>query len=235
MNLLDFLVLRNLVNMMCSSVEHQIFKDGSILLFQGDSITDAGRERKWQAANSPRSMGSGYSFLVAAYLLTKYPERKLQIYNRGINNERLSQVAQRWSVDCLELRPDILSILVGFNDYWHLRRGEHDGTVERFESDYKELLDRTLNANPETKLVICQPFIVVGAGNVSESWVGPFGEYQDAVKRVSDAFGAIWVPFQEAYDSAMQEMVPNYLATDGIHPTIVGANLMAKAWLSAIN
>src|SRR5690349_9278545 len=56
------------------------------ILFQGDSITDAGRSREHAGEpNSQPALGNGYAWLAAAQLLVDMPDRELQIYNRGIS------------------------------------------------------------------------------------------------------------------------------------------------------
>ena len=77
----------------------------------------------------------------------------LKIYNRGISGNKVFQLADRWDKDCLDLRPDVISILIGVNDIWHSLNGNYDGTVEKYDNDYRALLTRTLKALPEVKLV----------------------------------------------------------------------------------
>ena len=111
-----------------------LFGKGNTVLFQGDSITDAGRDKEKELPNNPRSFGQGYAFLAASALLNALPEKQLTIYNRGISGNKVYQLAERWQKDCLDLKPDVLSILIGVNDYWHMRNGKYDGTVEVYEN-----------------------------------------------------------------------------------------------------
>ena len=91
-----------------------------------------------------------------------------------------------------------------------------------------------MEALPDLKLLICQPFILTGTSAVDESWVEPFSAYQAIAKKISDEFGATWVPFQEAFDRAVELADPTYWAADGVHPSMAGARLMAKTWLETI-
>ena len=127
-----------------------------MVLFQGDSITDAGRNREQEQANNPWGFGVGYVNHIASWLLEEMPGKDLQIYNRGISGNKVYQLAERWEKDCLDLRPDLLSILIGVNDYWHLRNGVYEGTPEIYEQDYRSLLTLTREALPDIKLVICE-------------------------------------------------------------------------------
>ena len=210
-----------------------LFNSDDVVLFQGDSITDAGREKEKELPNSASSFGNGYALLAAANLLNSMPEKKLTIYNRGISGNKVYQLADRWDKDCLGLKPDVLSILIGVNDYWHTRSGNYDGTVEIYENDYVELLERTKNALPDVKLVLCEPFYVLETSAVDETWVEPMKQYQAAAKRVSDKFKTIWVPYQQIFDEAVKYAPGTYWTPDGVHPSMAGAQLMAEAWLKA--
>ncbi len=211
-----------------------LFEKGDTVLFQGNSITDAGREKEKELPNNPRSFGSGYVFIAAATLLGDLPEKDLVIYNRGISGNKVYQLADRWEKDCLELKPDVLSILIGINDYWHMRNGNYDGTIEVYEKDYRALLKRTKEKLPDVKLVICQPYAVTNTSAVDESWVAPVSQYQKIAKMMADEFDAIWVPFQKVFDEAVKHAPATYWTADGVHPSIAGAQLMAEAWLQAV-
>ena len=213
---------------------YEILKENDVILFQGDSITDAGRNKKNENPNTNNAFGTGYAYLAGAKLLNDFPGKKLSIYNRGISGNKVYQLADRWQNDCFDLSPNILSILIGVNDYWHMRNEKYDGTVEVYEKDFVNLIQKTKENIPNIKLVVCQPFIVTGTSAVDESWLEPFNKYQEAAKRISDKFETIWVPFQEVFDKAVELAEPTYWTGDGVHPSMAGCQLMAEAWLRAI-
>ncbi len=210
------------------------FQEGDTILFQGDSITDAGREKEKELPNNPQSFGSGYAFLAASALMNALPEKNLTFYNRGISGNKVFQLADRWQKDCFDLEPDILSILIGVNDYWHKRNGNYDGTVEVYENDFRALLKRTKEKLPGVKLVICEPFYVLNTTAVDETWVEPMKQYQAAAKKIATEFDTVWVPFQKVFDEAVKHAPPTYWTRDGVHPSMAGAQLMAEAWLKAV-
>jgi lysophospholipase L1-like esterase len=213
------------------SKKYALFQKGDTVLFQGDSITDAGRDKKQELPNNPRSFGSGYAFLVASALMNELADPELTLYNRGISGNKVYQLAERWQKDCLDLKPDVLSILIGVNDYWHKRNGEYNGTVEVYENDYRALLQRTREHSPHIRLIICEPFYVLNTSAVDESWVRPMKEYQAAAERIAKEFRAIWIPFQKVFDEAVKYAPATYWTRDGVHPSMAGAQLMAEAWL----
>jgi len=210
-----------------------LLKDRQVILFQGDSITDFGRDKSKSAANDQAALGTGYAWLAAVELLVAHPRAQYSIYNRGISGHKVFQLAERWQNDCLDLKPDVLSILIGVNDFWHTLTLNYKGTVEIYERDYRALLERTKKALPKVKLVICEPF-VLRCGSVNEKWFPEFDRYRAAAKRVADSFHAVFIPFQSMFDEAVKYAPPAHWAADGVHPTSAGGSLMAYNWLRAV-
>lgn len=207
--------------------------DHPILLFQGDSITDVGRERGGASPNHPHSLGSGYPLIATSTLLGEAGERHWHCYNRGVGGDTVQDLADRWEADALALAPDVLSILVGVNDYWYLRAEDRDSTPDRYERRYRALLDRTRTVLPDVSLLIGEPFVLPGGSAVNEEWRSGLRPYQEAARRVADDYDAAWIPYQSVFDDALEEAAASYWAEDGIHPTPAGHMRMAQAWLAA--
>jgi lysophospholipase L1-like esterase len=182
----------------------QLQKD-NVILFQGDSITDAGRNKEDMSFNNARSLGTGYAMLAAANLLVEYAPLNLKIYNKGISGNKVYQLAERWDKDCIDLKPDVLSILIGVNDFWHKLNGTYNGTAEIYRNDFIALLERTKKALPNIKLIICEPFAVSGVKAVDERWFPDFYGYQKAAREIAEKFGATFIPFQKIYDEAQKK------------------------------
>ena len=210
-----------------------LIKPGETILFQGDSITDAGRKRNVVKPNSDAGLGRGYAWLAAAELLIGMPDANLKIYNRGNSGNKVYQLAERWAADCIELKPNVLSILIGVNDFWHTLDGSYKATIEKYESDYQTLIKVTKEALPDVKLVICEPFALM-TGKVNDKWFPKYDAYRAAAKRVADESGAVFVPFQTMFDAASKIAPPALWAGDGVHPTGDGAAIMASWWLKAV-
>jgi lysophospholipase L1-like esterase len=207
--------------------------DRPVLLFQGDSITDAGRQRRDAAPNHPHSLGSGYAVLAASALLSEQPDAGWVCHNRGVGGDKVTDLAARWDADTLSLSPDVLSILVGVNDYWYRRSGDHDESPAQYEDTYRTLLARTRTALPDVTLLLGEPFFVPGGTAVDDRWREELRPYQDAARRIAADVGATWIPYQSVFDEALEEAPGPYWAEDGVHPTPAGHNRMAQAWLSA--
>ena len=212
----------------------KMLSPGKTILFQGDSITDAGRNKEEPAFNNARAMGTGYAMLAAASLLEKYSSYNLKIYNKGISGNKVYQLAERWDKDCLELKPDILSILIGVNDFWHKLNGQYAGTVEIYKRDYIALLERTKKALPGVQLIICEPFAVPGVKAVDEKWYPEFYSYQNAALEIALQFDATFIPLQKVFNEALKKAPGAYWTTDGVHASLAGAQLMAEAWLASV-
>ncbi|MCP3927487.1 MAG: SGNH/GDSL hydrolase family protein [Bacteroidetes bacterium] len=214
----------------------EIFEDDRIvILFQGDSITDAHRRKDHYYANDMLGMGLGYVHQVVSRLLGKYPERKLGCYNRGISGNKVFQLANRWEDDCIQLRPDILSILIGVNDFWHSLSHNYKGTVEIYEKDLRSLLDRTKESLPDVRLIIGEPFIVEGGSALSEQWYPDFHEYRKAAYRIAKDYKAVFIPYHSVFEKALEIAPASYWCPDGVHPSMAGGYLMANAWLEAFD
>ncbi|MDG1853550.1 MAG: SGNH/GDSL hydrolase family protein [Verrucomicrobiales bacterium] len=209
---------------------------GSTVLFQGDSITDAGRDRIAEnSANHPGMLGRGYPHVIAGQILAKLSQEKLKIYNRGISGNKIPDLTARWEKDCLNLKPNILSILIGVNDIWHKLNGNYKGTVQDYEMDYSELIKRTKEKLPNTLIIICEPF-VLRCGAINDAWFPEFDERRAASKRVSKKFETLFVPFQKMFDEAVASGTePEYWAGDGVHPSVAGHALMANTWINIVS
>ena len=205
----------------------------TVVLFQGDSITDAGRDRDAAEPNRANTLGNGYPFLVASAALADHPGQGLTFHNRGISGNKVPDLDARWEADAVEVRPDVLSILIGVNDMWHKLNGRYAGTVREYESGYDALLDRTRRALPGTRLVVLEPF-VLRTGAVDGRWFPEFDERRAAALRVADRAGALFVPLQEMFDSLVTQAPPEYWAADGVHPTLAGHGAIARLWRAMV-
>jgi lysophospholipase L1-like esterase len=136
-------------------------------LFQGDSITDGNRGRN-QDPN--HIMGHGYAFSIASRVGESFAEKANMFYNRGISGNKITDLLNRWQADTIDLKPDILSILIGINDTDSVVRQQNIVTPEKYEEVYRLLLVQTRTQLPDCMLVLCEPFILP-VGRVKENWI----------------------------------------------------------------
>lgn len=214
------------------AAEDKALPVGGRLLFQGDSITDAGRDRQADQANHAGGLGKGYPFFIAGELLRDRADLRLQIYNRGISGNKVPDLAARWKSDCIDLQPHVLSILIGVNDFWHKLNGNYAGTVEDFATGYRKLIEDTQSQLPHTRIVICEPF-VLKCGAVNDKWLPEFDERREVAVKLASELQLTLVPFQQMFNRAVEQAPPDYWAADGVHPTLAGHALMASEWRKA--
>src|SRR5690606_35566024 len=206
-------------------------RKNDIILFQGDSITDHGPSRDRLGPNDLDAMGKGYAAQAARTLLHKHASTDLQIYNRGISGHKVPQLIERWQKDCLDIKPNVLSILIGVNDYWHKRNGNYNGSAAEYKAQYQKMLDLTLQHLPNVKLIIGEPFGVKDVLHVDNSWYPEFGDYQRVSKEIATEYKAVFIPYQSIFDKAGKEADGKYWAYDGVHTSMAGISLMAESVL----
>lgn len=212
----------------------QKLKDRAVILFQGDSITDGNRGRN---ADPNHILGHGYQFSIGSRVGADYPEKKFVFYNRGISGNKVNDLENRWQPDTLELKPDVLSILVGVNDASSVVfQREPVITVEMYETTYNSLLEQTLVKFPDILFVLCEPFILP-IGRVKENWEAYHADIvqrQAVVRKLASKYNAVFVGFQEVFDKACDKAAADYWIWDGVHPTVAGHELMAREWLKQV-
>lgn len=204
-----------------------IIEPHNLVLFQGDSITDTKRDRQLD------SLGTGYAYIASSLFSSIYPEKQVRFLNRGISGNRVKDLEQRWDEDCLNLKPDVLSILIGINDCWK-RFSQNDPTpTESYYEGYKRLLTRVKESLPATKLIILEPFLVPALPE-QKAWREDLDPKIQAVRELARDFGATYVPLDGLFAAACTQAEPTYWATDGVHPSPAGHGLIARAWLEAV-
>lgn len=200
-----------------------VFKAGARVLFQGDSITDGARGRN---TDPNHILGHGYCFIVAAKYGARYPERHLEFINRGVSGNKVTDLQARWQQDTLDLKPDVLSILIGIND-------RNNVPLDQYEKVYDRLLTETQAVRPGVKLVLGEPFFL--AENGPQPQDADVAARQQIVAALAKQHGAAFVRFQKVFDDACRRAPARYWIWDGIHPTFSGHQLMADEWVRAVN
>ena len=207
------------------------------ILFQGDSITDAGRSRENLA-----DLGPGYPRLIASYLGFENPG-EYEFVNRGVSGNKIPALYARREADIFDIKPDYMSILIGVNDVWHGMDFNEPVTPEEFEEIYSNLIEETKALNPNIKIMLMEPFALHGQatdGNPAnvERWAEFRGgvEIKAAiVKKIAEKYGLKFVPLQKELDAAAENGPANFLSGDGVHPSMYGNELIKRQWLKAFD
>jgi lysophospholipase L1-like esterase len=200
--------------------------DGATVLFQGDSITDAGRSRE-----DDTQLGGGYANMVAAWYSAAHPERKVRFLNRGISGHRVKDLQSRWQADCLDLKPDVLSILIGINDVWRRYDSNDPTTCDAYEAAYRDILTQ-VRENLDTRIILLEPFVLPTPPD-REAWAEDLDPKRQAAARLAEEFDAAFVPLHSMFQDASQHREAGFWAGDGVHPSQAGHALIAQGWLAA--
>lgn len=204
-----------------------LIEKGAVVLFQGDSITDAGRNR-----DDGAHLGFGYAAMAAAWFNAMYPEKQVTFLNRGVSGDRVKDLKARWQEDCIDLKPTWVSIMIGINDCWR-RYSQNDPTpVEQYAADYRFLLDK-VKAETDAKLILCEPF-VLPVPDDRKQWREDLDPKINAVRELAREYDALLVTFDALFAQAATKADPAYWAADGVHPSLAGHALMAQAWLERV-
>lgn len=194
------------------------------ILFQGDSITDAGRDFQ-----NDDFMGYGYATMTAGKIAVDWPGQYKMI-NKGISGNRIVDVYARMKRDIINLNPGYMSILIGVNDVWH-EFGEKNGVdAVKFERVYGWLITELKEALPQLQILILEPFVLKGPAT-EHVWEGFSSEVflrAAACRRLAEKHGLIFVPLQEKLEELAAATSNTYVLGDGVHPTYAGHELISR-------
>lgn len=198
----------------------------SLILFQGDSITDCNRRKL-----RPKDLGEGYVQLIQETLASQKAEKAPQCLNRGIFGNRTTDLKLRWRRDCLHHAPDVLSLLIGINDTWRKYDLGITTSLTKFEENYRYLLDSFKTKCPSSPIILMSPFLLP-VTEEQEVWFDDLSPKIACVKALAEEYQTYYIPLQEIFENHISsEYPPSYWATDGVHPTLNGHTLIAEVWL----
>ena len=204
-----------------------LFRKNDTIVLQGDSITDAGR-------TSPQigELGTGYAAMCIHALRALYPDYQLTLYNRGISGNRVEDLVARWDEDCIALKPNLVSILIGINNVWHpYTNPEIKYDIQKFEADYIQIIEKTLAVG--AKLLILEPFAFHHEA-FPEGWRERLWKVNQIVRRLAMRYADAFIPLDGLFYETAVHSSPTELSNDGVHPTYTGHRLIANAWLKAV-
>lgn len=200
-----------------------------LILFQGDSITDCSRHKLKHA-----DLGQGYVNLINHYIQSHHPELNIQCLNKGMSGNRSFDLMLRWKHDCIRLEPSVLSLLLGINDTWRRYDLGLVTSEVKFREHYVHLMDTLVAAYPNIRLVLMSPFLLPVSPE-QELWFEDLNPKIEITRQIAAQYNAIYIPLQEIFTEHLSPTYPaNYWTVDGVHPTLEGHGLIAKAWLKAV-
>lgn len=204
-------------------------KNMKTILFQGDSITDAGR-----STQDDTNLGFGYPTLVSSELSLDYVNQ-YRMLNRGVSGDRIIDLYARIKADIINLKPDIMSILIGVNDIGR-EIYEHNGMdADKSSRVYSMLIEEIKEALPDIKIMILEPFLLKGAATKMywEVFQSGVSERAEIAKETAEEYGLPFIPLQNQFDEAAELTSGEYWLWDGIHPTAAGHEMIKREWVKA--
>ena len=97
------------------------------------------------------------------------------------------------------------------------------------------IINDVLEALPDIKLMIMEPFVLRGSVT-EEKWTEfRFGVEQiaDAAKQIASRHNIKFIPLMKKFDDMAAAVSPTYWTADGIHPTAAGCELIKREWIKA--
>ena len=198
------------------------------ILFQGDSITDAGRDHR-----NYHDLGLGYPNFAAQNIRNDFPSVDFEFINFGISGNRTSQLFDRLYADCIAFQPDIISILIGINDIWHRHNVNKIATTDaQIALNYRSILER-LKRETNAKIVILAPFVLDAEDK--DYLREDIKTLRPIVRRLADEFADVFIPLDEKFDEALKtQPEPLFYSADGVHPNDNGRAFIGALYAEAI-
>jgi len=198
------------------------------IVFQGDSITDAGRDKR-----NYHDLGPGYPKYAAGHLCDAFPDVEFEFINQGISGNRTCQLFDRLYNDAIAFEPDIVSILIGINDVWHRHGGTNIATTDaQIETNYRAILERLKNET-RAKIVMLCPFLLDDEGK--EAWRDEVNRVIAIVRRLADEYADAYIPLDGLFAEALKtQPEAKYYSADGVHPNENGRAFIGKHYFEAV-
>lgn len=205
------------------------------LVMIGDSITDCGRNHPIGESRK-NGLGRGYVTYVNAFLAATYPEYDIYIQNTGISGNTIRDLKARWQTDCLKLKPEAVSIMIGINDVWRKFKNPYDKTasvaIKEYTETFEDLISQT-KPHLSGPLILMTPFYI--EPNKEEPMRKEMDIYSACVKQLAQKHNTLFVDVQAAFDKALQYTYAGKIADDRVHPNNdEGHAIIGNAFLRTI-
>ena len=197
------------------------------IVFQGDSITDAGRDKR-----NYHHLGRGYVKYAAEHLSEMFEGADIEYINMGISGNRTDQLFDRLYPDAIDFQPDVISILITINDIWHRAGHNIKTTDEQIEVNYRSILTELRN-NTNAKIVVIAPFVLDASDK--DFLRRDLPSVKKIVKTLAEKYADVYIPLDEYFEKAMAEQPePLYYSADGVHPNDNGARFIGRIYADAV-
>ena len=190
------------------------------ILFQGDSVTDAGRDR-----GDCHDLGTGYVKFASAMMADAFPDTEFEFINLGISANRTSHLVERLQSDFIDIAPDLVILLIGVNDVWHHYDAKNVQTPpEQFECNLRAVLEGIRKTG--AKLVMLEPYMMYGSDK--DFMYEELDEKIRIERTLAHEYADAYVPLHALF--AAETVVKPYtvFSPDGVHPNAEGSAFIAQ-------
>lgn len=196
------------------------------VLFQGDSITDGGRDR-----NDPHVVGWGYVLYATRFLRERHPEIEFEFLNFGISGNKSDDLVGRWTTDCIEHKPDVVSVMIGVNDTWHHAGDKSWVPNEVFEANCRNILERTKN-EVGAKIIMLEQYLLPSPGD-KDFFREDIDPKIQVTRKLAREYADVYVPTDGLIAAQCIDHDPLYWSEDAVHPNDNLAVYIAKLYCDA--
>lgn len=155
----------------------------------------------------------------------------LEFINLGVSGNRTWDLLDRWQADCIDVQPDVVSILIGINDTWRAFDSNLPTTAAEYEANYRRLLE-DVKQHTKAKILMLEPFLLHNAPD-KDGWREDLNAKIMAARRLAREYADAFVPLDGLFAAASVREAPAYWAADGVHPTEAGARLIGEYYAGA--
>lgn len=207
----------------------EVFKNGQVVLFQGDSLTDCGRDR-----GDITSLSEGYPGMVAKMYNSLFPDNGVIFINKGISGNRIIDLLDRYDTDFKEINPDFISILIGINDTWRRYDSNDPTSTKQFEENYRKLLEKIKSDMPDCKIMIIEPYVLNSLPDRA-AWREDLDPKIQVIRELGKEYADYYLPLDGIFAKAVATRYNcKQLAEDGVHPNSLGHSIIAEEYLKAL-
>lgn len=212
-----------------------VLQTNQTMLFIGDSITDCGRRDPQH-----RPLGCGYVRMFVDMVTIREPQKHIAFINRGIGGQTLEDLRSRWYDDVIWHAPDWLSIKIGINDInQHLVNPDRPlRSPAEYRAMYQQVLDRTLDALPNVKLLLIEPFYM-SRDTTEDAYrakvLAKLQEYRAVVHEMAEKYSTRLVRLHDIFQQQLDHRHPDAFGDEPVHPNATGHLLIAESVYDAMS
>ena len=196
------------------------------VLFQGDSITDAGRNRlaRHSLAGYPRK---------TAEILEKEQPGKYAFFNRGISGNRTKNLLMRYRRHFVKMRPDVVTVMIGINDVWRKYDRNDPTTPEQYEANLVKLFTG-IKQDTGAKIIVLSPYLTSGTDGKWNVMRGDVDIFIEVCKKVAEKYADKYIYTDGPMNEANEKYPHEQISQDGVHPAEKGQEILATLLSEAI-